>query len=124
MKSSAQKVRETLSSRPAGVLRELSEEVRYTFIGLFAGSRQTGTITPIGLKIGKYEAEEHWPEAWEALQKKGLIGFKVFSVKMARGGTIEKVTWWPTELGMKVRRDDIDFYNEFCDAWAKDLRGE
>lgn len=114
-----QAVRSTIERRPAGLLRKLPRRPSIegtatgTFASLFNGVRAPW-ITPNGsFFAGKAEAEWGWPETWEQLRDAGLIDFEIHEPNDAG---FRDVTFEITELGWKVRNDDIAYSREISRA--------
>lgn len=124
-----QAVRASLEGRPAGILARLdpepggTERCDYVFAALHNGALVTGYVSPTNtLFIGKAEAEWGWPACWEKLRDAGLIEFETYETPSKKPGyePLVRLRWRVTELGDKVREDDLAWFNELLDARRDD----
>ena len=106
-------------SRPADIYDDLTREQQLTFLGLFAGAQRKGSFWPDGVSIiiGKREAEEFFPEAWDALVEKRLITYRTWETDNHPqiGGKTKHIEWQPTHLGLAVREDELKRFKERMD---------
>jgi len=116
-------VRDTLTSRPAGIINDAPNNVNSCFAGFFNGCRSRGSIVgDDGLFIGKAECEWNWRETWGALRDLGLIEWREETVDApgAKGGKMTWVHLTITTKGHDVRDDDLKWFREFCAAQDAD----
>lgn len=107
-----QAVRDTLPSRPAGVINGASGKAQHCFSGLLHGARAIGMIYPNGgLFIGKAECEWDWQDTWGELKSLGLIEWRVEG---------NKLIWEVTDKGRAVRSDDNRYLDELVAAMRAD----
>lgn len=119
----------TLPDRPAGLLEkiELAEDERgdaygtvdRTFAALFNGAMSGRMMHGDTPWFGKAEAEWGWPNAWAALRDAGLVTWEI-KRETHPGGDFDYFHWQITDLGWKVRDDDLAYFRERMNARDKD----
>ena len=118
-----QAVRATLSSRQAGELRKLPHRRSIdgtawsTFSAIFSGVWRPRIYANGVFRCGKAEAEWGWPTTWEQLRDAGLITLEILPPDTIGR---RKVKFEVTELGRKVRSDDLAYFAELLDARKAD----
>lgn len=118
-------VRDSLLSRPAGVINGATREAQGCFAALFNGARN-GTIFKPGQRpfFGKAEAELAWPDGWNELRGLGLVEWtereKPCHPSFNAAPMIE-IVWQITDKGRDVRDDDLKWFRELMDAQDRDM---
>lgn len=115
-------VRHSLNKRPAGIIYGASQKVRHCFAGLFNGARNGWLYNDGGMFTGKAESENL--DDWNVLKALGLIDYVVVQTpnhpEASKFKVSFKFNWIITELGHKVRNDDLLWEKELYAAMDKD----